>query len=292
MDDMTYDILVKMNLPKIKLTTLKDFESPELLEVKVGRTIAEYSWTCASNFLWFLLQKNKEFEVIIYLDADLYFFSDPKVLIEELGNKDILITEHRYSQEYQQSVIVSGKYCVQFMIFKNNSNGLAALDWWRQACINWCFGYLDKGRFGDQKYLDNWTTCFEGVHELQNLGGGVAPWNVQQYKFSAINGKIFGHTQKTKESWPLIFYHFHNFRLISPQRYFPVLGYYIPKGTQSIIYEPYFKALQNTERFTKSFAPDFGFGYRSVSTKDRLNYWITRFNFTKPIIKFYKLIKK
>jgi hypothetical protein len=58
--------------------------------------------------------------MIIYLDADLYFFNDPKILIKELGNDDLLITEHRYTKKYDQS-FNSGKYCVQFMIFKNNS---------------------------------------------------------------------------------------------------------------------------------------------------------------------------
>jgi len=290
MDDLTYELLEKMNLPKIKLVSLKEFESQELLKIKKERSVAEYSWTCASNFIWFLLQQYPEIELITYLDADLYFFGDPKVLIEELGEKDVLITEHRYTKKYEQS-LVSGKYCVQFMVFKNNPNGLKVLDWWRSACLNWCFSYLDKGRLGDQKYLDDWLTRFGGIHELQHLGGGVAPWNVQQYNFVVNDGKLFGNTKKQSDIWPVAFYHFHSFCLMSSTTYFPVRGYDLSKNVRDLIYEPYFKALQNNIEFVKKFAPDFNFGYKSVSIKERFVSRLSRFGFIKLIIRFFKLIK-
>ncbi|MBU0721841.1 glycosyl transferase [Patescibacteria group bacterium] len=290
MDDLTFELLEKMNLPKIKLITLKEFESPVLLKIKKGRDVAEYSWTCASNFIWFLLQKNKELEMIIYLDADLYFFNDPKILIKELKDKDVMITEHRYTKKYNQ-LLVSGKYCIQFIIFKNNPNGLTILDWWRQACLDWCFGYLNNNRFGDQKYLDDWLTRFKSVHELQHLGGGIAPWNIQQYDFTIKNNKILGNVKKKNDNWPVIFYHFHSFCLISPTKYFPIRGYDLAKNAQTIIYEPYFKSLQKNIKFVKNFSHNFNFGFKSISIKERLVSWFSRFGFMKLIIRFYKLVK-
>jgi hypothetical protein len=282
MDDLTYELLEKMNLPKIKLISLKEFESPELLKVKAGRSVAEYSWTCASNFIWFLLQKHHEAETMVYLDADLYFFNDPKVLIKELGDKDVMITEHRYTKEYEQTYS-SGKYCVQFMIFKNNQNGRAVLDWWRLACLDWCFSYLDNGRLGDQKYLDDWTDRFEGIHELQHLGGGVAPWNAQQYNFSVKDGKIFGSIDNN--NWLLIFYHFHSFRLISPHEYFPVLGYELSRNVINIIYDTYFRALQDNIKFVKKYAHDFNFGYKSVTFKEKVASSLSSLGFVRLIAK-------
>jgi hypothetical protein len=290
MDDISYKLLEKMSLPKIKLVALNEFESQELLKAKQERGVAEYSWTCASNLVWFLLQKNRELEMMIYLDADLYFFNNPKILITELGDKDVMITAHRYTKKYDQSA-VSGKYCVQFMIFKNNPNGLRVLDWWRQACLDWCFAYLDNNRFGDQKYLDDWMTRFSGILELEHLGGGVAPWNVQQYGFFTKDGMIYGRERRTDKIFPLVFYHFHTFYLISPRQYFPVRGYVLSKNVKAIIYEPYFRALQNSLETVKNFAPDFNFGYKSISAKDRLASWLTRFGSVKSVIRFYKLIK-
>jgi len=282
MDDMAYELLQKMNLPHIKLVSLNEFESPELLKAKKERSVAEYSWTCASNFIWFLIQQNRELEMIIYLDADLYFFSDPQTLIDELGDGDVMITEHHYTKKYDQAAL-SGKYCVQFMVFKNNPNGLAILDWWRSSCLEWCFDRLENGRFGDQKYLDDWTTRFKGVHELQNLGGGVAPWNVQQYDFSINDNKIFGRTKKTGDVWPLVFYHFHSFCLISPTKYLAARRYDISKNVQALINEPYFKALQNSIDFVEKFMPGFNFGYKSVSIQERLISRLSRFGFVKLI---------
>jgi len=290
LDGLTYELLRQMNLPHVRLVTSEEFESPELLEVKAERNVAEYSWTCASNFMWFLLQKNSSWDKLIYLDADLYFFNDPKILIAELGDKDIMITSHRYTRKYDQAA-VSGKYCVQFIIFKNNKNSLAALDWWRLACLDWCFDYLDKGRLGDQKYLDDWPTRFQGVYELRHLGGGVAPWNVQQYDFLVKNNKIYGQVKKQSDKWPLVFYHFHSFCIISSQSYFPVRGYDLSKNVRTLIYEPYFKALQDNIALVKNFVPDFNFGYKSVSIKERLVSWLVRFSLIKYVIMFVKTFR-
>jgi hypothetical protein len=290
MDDITYKLLEKMNLPKVKLIALSDFETSELLKAKIERSVAEYSWTCASNLLWHILQVNKEMELLTYLDADLYFFADPAVLIKELGDEDVLITSHRYSKKYDRAAI-SGKYCVQFMIFKNNSNGLRVLDWWRQACLTWCFGYLDNGRFGDQKYLDDWLTRFSGIHELEHLGGGVAPWNVSQYNFFKQGGKIWGKEKRTGNNFPLIFYHFHTFCLLSPDKYFPVRGYNLSKDVRELIYTYYFRALQANMELVKKFDEKFDFSFKKISIKERLASWLSRFGSIKFIIMIFKITK-
>lgn len=291
MDDLTYDLLEKMNLPKIRLVSLKEFESPELLKVKVGRSVAEYSWTCASNFIWFMLQKQKEVESMIYLDADLYFFNNPKILIDELGNDDVTITEHRYTKEYDQTA-TSGKYCVQFMIFKNNPNGLLVLDWWRRACLDWCFAKAEDGKFGDQKYLDDWTTRFSGIHELQHLGGGVAPWNVQQYDFLEKGGKIFGHSKKQGEKvWPLVFYHFHGFYLISENRYLASVSYRISRNSGENIYRAYFGDLRNSIETVSKFDSSFNFGYKPVTMGEGLIFLLTYSGSIKFAIKLLNSCK-
>jgi hypothetical protein len=288
MDDIAYKILEKMNLPKIKLISLVDFESAELLRVKKERSIAEYSWTCASNFIWYLLQENKGLEHMIYLDADLYFFNDPKIIIEELGNKDVMITPHRYTAKYDQSK-VSGKYCVQFMIFKNNFNGLLVLDWWRRACLEWCFSYQDGQRFGDQKYLDDWLTRFNNICELQHLGGGVAPWNAQQYHFSEENNKIIGREISSNIKFPLVFYHFHGFYFISGIRYFCVIGYVLSKNVRNIIYKTYFRNLKNALLLVKKIDHNFNFGFKNVNFKDRLRSYALNNMFVEKI---YLKLKK
>lgn len=163
------------------MVSLHQFEDSELLRVKPTRTAAEYCWTSTASTILYSIN-TFGLQNCTYIDADMCFYSDPAALIDEMGENSVLITDHRYTAQYDQSV-TSGKYCVQFVTFKNTKEGLAVLNWWRNACIEWCYNRVEEGKFGDQKYLDCWTTQFNGVHELKHLGGGVAPWNVQQYTF-------------------------------------------------------------------------------------------------------------
>lgn len=287
MDEVTYEILNRSSFPKVKLVKLSEFETDDLLRVKKERTVAEYSWTCASNFIWFLLQKNTNLDSMTYIDADLCFFNDPIVLVEELGNKDVMITEHRYTKEFDVSK-TSGKYCVQFMVFKNNYNGLIVLDWWRKSCIDWCFNYFDNGRLGDQKYLDDWLVRFNGVYEMKNLGGGVAPWNVQQYVFKIENSKIIGEEISSQKKFPLIFYHFHGFYLVSRKKFFCSIGYPISKNVRKIVYKNYFNSLQSSMMLVEKNNPDFSFGFRIVTIKERIYSFIINSNFLKKIYLSFK----
>ena len=99
------------------------------------------------------------------------------------------------------------------MTFKNTERGLAACKWWRNACIDWCFARPENGKFGDQKYLDDWPTRFEGVIVLKEPGAGVAPWNLQKLplrgNLSAPQITVGGSLQ------PLFFFHFHGIRFFS-----------------------------------------------------------------------------
>ncbi len=240
-DESAYTILKTLQLEHVTVISLQEFETTDLLQVKPTRTIAEYCWTCTSSVILHCLEKFKLKEVC-YLDADLYFWQDPALLLEEAKAYSILLTEHRYTKEYDHSK-VSGKYCVQFMYFKNDIAGLEALNWWREACLEWCFNRVEPGRFGDQKYLDDWLIRFNNVKVLEHLGGGVAPWNVQQYQIS--NELSFTLQNRAGEVFPLVFYHFHALKFINNRVDFG--AYKLSKEIKKVIYVPYVKALLDSE---------------------------------------------
>jgi len=169
-DDKSYELLQKLDYEYMTVISLDSFEDDELLKVKSERGAGEYCWTCTPSVIKYAIE-NYDLDSCTYLDADLYFFANPAVLIDEMKGASVLITDHRYTSEYDQSA-TSGIYCVQFMTFKNNDFGLNVLNWWRDACIEWCFNRFEDGKFGDQKYLDDWPNRFEGIHVLQHLGGG------------------------------------------------------------------------------------------------------------------------
>lgn len=244
-DDKSYQILIKQDLADSTIISLKEFEDDELLKVKPTRSRAEYCWTCSSSTILYCISKYN-LSHCTYIDADLYFYSNPGILIDEMGDNSIMITEHRYSPQYEKSV-ASGKYCVQFIIFKNDVYGMKALKWWRDRCIEWCYARHEDGKFGDQKYLDDWTTRFEKVWVMQNLGGGLAAWNVQQYAFFEKVKNLWGTEKKTKKEFPLVFYHFHYVKFY--ENNFVELGRReLNKQALSLIYKPYIQKLMDCSK--------------------------------------------
>ncbi|RZK78315.1 MAG: glycosyl transferase [Pedobacter sp.] len=252
-DDNCYDLLMRLNLSSATIISLKQFENKRMLEVKKDRTAGEYCWTCASSSIKYCIEKF-ELDHCTYVDADLLFFKDPAILLEEMGEKSVLITEHRYTPCYDQSA-KSGIYCVQFMTFKNTGEGMSVLNWWVDACLNWCFNRFEDGKFGDQKYLDDWTSKFSTVHVLQHLGGGVAPWNVQQYNFSSgKSGEIYGKETATGNKFDLVFYHYHDFHYTENDSYsLSSKIYALARNPVKYIYRPYSIALSESEKLINAF---------------------------------------
>ncbi|MGX5688879.1 glycosyl transferase [Arcticibacter tournemirensis] len=249
-DNECYSFLNKLNLKHATIISLAEFEDEALLAVKPQRSTAEYCWTCTSSSIAYCIKKYS-LDHCTYVDADIFFFSDPGILLKEMGDKSVLITEHRYSPQYDQTAL-SGKYCVQFITFKNNEEGLLALNWWKNACLEWCYNKWEDNKFGDQKYLDDWTTRFSGVHELRHLGGGVAPWNVDQYTFQQNSLNICGTSVSSGEQFDLVFYHFHDLKYIN-KNIFSLSGHYYRLSGNAVakIYKPYIEALNAAETKVK-----------------------------------------
>ncbi|OJV14855.1 MAG: glycosyl transferase [Dyadobacter sp. 50-39] len=244
-DDACDAVLRRLDLSNATVISLQDFETPELLAVKGSRTTGEYCWTCTSFTIWHCIHAFS-LDHCTYLDADLLFFADPKVLTDEMGDNSVLITAHRYSPEYDQSEN-SGVYCVQFVTFKKTDEGLAVLAWWMNACLDWCYARFEDGKFGDQKYLDDWTERFPGVHVLQHPGGGVAPWNAVDYVCEKSDERVF--VQKAgAEKVPLVFYHFHDFRYCVDRSFrLTAEQYRLPGDIIRSVYSSYIKALSSAE---------------------------------------------
>ncbi|MGZ4097841.1 MAG: glycosyl transferase [Bacteroidia bacterium] len=283
-DDKAAVILNKLNLKNVTVITLGDFETEELLKIKPTRTRAEYCWTCTPSIIFHCITRFN-LTNCTYLDADLLFYSDPSILIEEMGNDSVLITEHRYTPEYDHTK-TSGKYCVQFMFFKNDERGMQVLNWWRNECIKWCYNRYEDGKFGDQKYLDDWTTRFSGVHELKHIGGGVAPWNLQQYIFKNIDDKIFLRQKNDKEYVELVFVHFHDVTFFSGNLVKPS-SYFIPKKIIHKLYFPYIKRLMHFSSVALSFDSSINPNATSEKSSENRNY-----SFKGKVSAYLKSIRK
>jgi hypothetical protein len=207
-----------------------------------------------------------------------------------MGYASVLITEHRYTPKYDRTEI-AGKYCVQFMTFKKDDRGLKVLNWWMNACLDWCYDRYEDGKFGDQKYLDTWTEQFEGVHVLKHLGGGMAPWNIQQYQFidEKENGDKIFQEITSGTNFVAIFYHYHYVRFYKNQ--LVDLGWFsLTKSTIQRLYSDYVKQLELALQQIQKIDSGFKENLRPFSIRDTAGFkgkikvivkFVTRLNLFK-----------
>lgn len=230
-DDDVHGVLTKLNLPNVRLLQLSKLETEKLKQVKPTRTKAEYCWTLTPFAPRFVFETDSTVTRVTYLDADLWFQKHPAAIFREFeeAGKHVLITEHAYAPENDQTAI-SGQYCVQFMTF-NRDGGEKVRKWWEERCIEWCYARLEDGKFGDQKYLDDWPERFNAfVHVLNDKELALAPWNATRYPYG--NG---------------VFWHFHSLRIESHSgKSFSVfLGpYTLPRVTIKNVYASYVEELR------------------------------------------------
>jgi hypothetical protein len=245
MDSDAYEALVNLDLPDVQPLTLAEFEREDeaLLQAKQNRSLLEYYFTCTPSLPLFVLKHNSGVNLITYLDADLFFYSDPTPLLTELEGHSVGIIGHRFPEALRHLETL-GIYNVGWLSFRRDDRAYRCLEWWRERCNEWCSDQPEEGRFADQKYLDDWPARFEGVAVLRHQGANLAPWNLANHEVAANRGQLW------VEGRPLIFFHFHALRRISWRLFDCNLAHYgtvLSPLVRHQIYHPYLKALQEIE---------------------------------------------
>ncbi|WP_280154578.1 hypothetical protein [Piscinibacter sp. XHJ-5] len=227
-DDQAHDLLTRLALPACTPMKLSALETPSLRTVKAQRSRGEYCWTLTPFAPRFVFEADPSVQRVTYVDADLCMRKDPAPLFAELeaSGAQVLITDHGYAPEYDQSA-KSGQYCVQFMTFSRHG-GEPVRQWWEDRCIEWCYARFEDGKFGDQKYLDDWPSRFKGlVHVLRQQEWAQAPWNATRFPYSQA-----------------VFFHFHGLRIAPGRRFDLGTIYALPSATLQNVYEPYIADLK------------------------------------------------
>ena len=280
-DEEAERLLRLLGLPHLSILPLAELErsDPALVGAKADRTRFEYCCTATPALPLHLLRTRPELGEITYLDADLFFYSDPEPLFAELGDDSVLITPHRFPS-YLRHYEANGIYNVQFMTFRRDERGLAALEWWHDRCIEWCYLRLEDGKYADQKYLDDWPERFQGVHVLQHKGGGLAPWNLDRFVLRQEDGRV------SVDGDPLLFFHFHRVRMREDGGYdWRAPGYLGAGAAYEPVYRPYLEALDEAKSriwvvepsFRAGLVPDRGARQRFDEARADLGARVARF---------------
>lgn len=251
-DVYTEKILKKMKLKGVTVVPLKDFEDRELLAVKPTRNKVEYIWTTTPSLPLYVFKNNPNAKYAVYLDADLFVYSDIMAGVAEIGKASILAVPHRFPKGREHLAKDSGYFNVAFNVFKNDETGIKCLKRWRDQCIEWCYWKSEDGKLGDQMYLDEWPKLYgKQLVISKNIGVDTAPWNIAQYKVSKRGEYTYINNTK------LSCYHFHQFQILGPTNFSRVLGYTLSKEVVKNIYEPYEEELKKQYKVIKEFDSQF-----------------------------------
>jgi len=206
-------------------------------ELRKTRPYKQYIWTLKP--LWILEMLRRCSESITYLDADSYFFYSPDEVYKEIGKETIAITPHRFSRGFRKQVKIAGIFNAGFIYFKKGTENVykCAAKWADQVIIR-CERKPLEGFFDDQMYLDEWPERW-GAYSIQHKGLNLAPWNQgdSHYKYE-VRGPS-PHYYLYVDNDRLVWYHFHQ----GPKGG----SYNIDRLLRMTIYEPYKKALEETQ---------------------------------------------
>lgn len=220
---------------------------PELAQVADQRKYSELFFTSSPFLLKLALEEFDEGEVVIYLDADLFFFENPQAVFDELADGSIGIIRHNYPENRKRLASKYGTFNVGLVVFRNDAEGRRVLDWWAARCIEWCRDFPLDGKYADQGYLDQFPEISSRTVILENPSFNLAPWNTSSSTLSSVQQKV----SVNKE--PLLFFHFHGLsrvgqRVISAQLTYRSI---LSKSVFQAIYAPYVKALTDLEKQLK-----------------------------------------
>lgn len=246
LDEVVYDRLSGLGAEDVVPVPLKTLEAAdlELNKIRSTRSLIEYYFTCTPAFVRYVLSICPECSDITYLDSDLYFFSDPELVFEEIGSASIAIVAHRFTQRTYLNRSY-GIFNVGWITWKCDMEGLRCLEDYRRSCLEWCYDYWEGRRFADQRYLDTWPVDYQGVCVISHPGANLAPWNLDTGDIALRDGKV------VVRGFPLVFFHFHGLKRRTDGGYDRRTGAYVSDAAMlpepevlDAIYAPYEAALE------------------------------------------------
>ena len=230
---------------------------PEYAATRLNRSRVEFYFTSTPVLVRHCLLREPAAEMMIYLDADLFFFAPASQVLAEQGDASVGIVPHRFTARSCRSLI-NGIYNVGWVSFRRDKNGMSCLEWWRERCIEWCYDRVEDGRFADQGYLNDFPVKFAGVKSLEHPGVNAAPWNVEPSKLETVCGRPWMHGK------PVLFYHYQGIRELKAGWFDPGLRSYHLSPTRVVreaLYLPYLRRLVAAQAGLRKhgIAPSIGF---------------------------------
>ena len=255
MDDTTYRLLEQMKPKHVVITHVRELEKGSLLDIKKQRKLHEYCWTLKPVYIENLMIKHPLIIRITYVDADLFFWSDPAEIFKNQPYCSVLLS--RGDPYYPTRTLkfinykreLYGNYNSGFVSFKNDQIGLSSVQFWKENCLERCSDIPISGSFGDQTYLNFLPVLFPRVCDIATPGVNIGHWNCPKYNFYVKNGELFIDESK------LICYHFSGFKITGKGKM--KLKYEAKSNNLPFIYDIYKKTINRIVSYVEQINPGF-----------------------------------
>ncbi|MFZ5978505.1 MAG: hypothetical protein EO766_00800 [Hydrotalea sp. AMD] len=190
---------------------------PEFDNMSRQYTLIELN--CAMKpFLAQYIFASKKPDILLYIDADIFFYHSISIIEEVLEQLPIIITPHFFTPindealPMERDVLRSGIYNAGFIALKNNAITHSFLQWWAERLKNQCYYNFAEGMAVDQNWLNLVPLFFDKVAVLQHKGYNVAYWNLHERKLSIRNNTVW-----VNDTEPLIFLHISGYKFETPE---------------------------------------------------------------------------
>jgi len=181
------------NCKFFRLSEIGSQQSAAEIITKYSSDKDKLRWSLKPVLMKYLLQ-HVEVDRLIYLDNDLFFFSNYEFLFELLNEHRFILTPHYYkndpnkNQNWLEANFRIGLYNAGFV--GANKGAIKTLQWWADCCLYRCEKNSFRGMFDDQKYLDIIPIIEETACIVRHKGCNVAGWNTEICKRQIVDYKV------------------------------------------------------------------------------------------------------
>ncbi len=194
---------------------------PRFEEMAFKYDVVEFS-TALKPFIFRHIFSIEGYGSAVYLDPDLKIFENFGWLEKQLNLKSIVVTPHLLDIAENQLApperghavdlslfLFAGDFNLGFIAIKNDSSGMAFVDWWAKVLLEQCFYDTCRDLCVDQKWVNLVTGFFgEQLEICRDPGANVAYWNLHERRFAkGLDGSFLVNESSLK------FIHFSNIDL-------------------------------------------------------------------------------
>jgi hypothetical protein len=156
-------------------------------------SIVEASTSVKGRFFQYLFKQFEDESEFVYLDPDIYVYSDFIELKGVLKTRPIVLCPHLLQPgniDMELSSTAHGVYNLGFLaVNKTFDEARKFIDWWAERLYLFCYDDKANGIFTDQKWIDLAPSFFD-VEIFKHRGYDFAPWSLLDCGMTEEDGEI------------------------------------------------------------------------------------------------------